>query len=366
MVVTAGDPSTDRVDGRVTVRHEPVGSGVAAAKRRLRLGGELAGLVPDALAWGLRAGGRAVAFGRGGRVDAILSSSPSHVVNLAAWYAAGRLHVPWVAEFRDLWARNPFRTGTRFRRLPDELLERVILRRASALVTVSEPLAEQLRSDHPRTPVHTIASGVDPNLIAPRDVELDQHFCALYAGRLYLGHRDLARFAVPLRAAIDRGLVDRAQVRLHVLLLDPLPQPMADALDRLGLSEVLELAYDAPRDEVILRQRRAQILLHLRWDDPSERGIITGKIYEYLAARRPILSTGRARDVVVDLLERTGAGLGATSDEEVIAWLGEAFAACRETGRVPYAGRDDVLEGLDLRGAAAGMVRVLDDAVAPG
>ena len=58
-------------------------------------------------------------------------------------------------------------------------------------------------------------------------------------------------------------------------------------------------------DQALSIQRSAQILLHLRWDDPDQPGITTGKLAEYLAARRPILSTGRYNDVVTDILTTT-------------------------------------------------------------
>jgi hypothetical protein len=268
-----------------------------------------------------------------------------------------------VAEFRDLWARNPFRVGSRLRRIPDELLERLTLRRASALITVSEPLAAQLRHDHPRIQVHAISTGVDPSLVAPEGVELDPHFCLLYAGRLYLGHRDLIQIMRPLRTAIDLGLVDPTRTKLHVLLLDAMPQETFEAIARLGLGSIVDVEFDVPWGDVIERQRRAQILLHLRWDDPAERGIITGKIYEYLAARRPILSTGSYRDVVVDLLERTGAGVGTTSDDEVVEWLGRAFAEYQASGGVRYIGRARELAEMSLRDTAAKIEQVLRDVI---
>src|SRR4029079_8302661 len=119
-----------------------------------------------------------------------------------------------------------------------------------------------------------------------------------YAGRLYLGHRDLGQFLVPLRAAIDQGVVRQRETRVHVRLLDPLPDETTAQIRFLELVDVVEIAYDVPRDEVINLERASQFLLHLRWTDVAEQGIITGKIYEYLAARRPILSTGAGRDVV--------------------------------------------------------------------
>jgi hypothetical protein len=241
-------------------------------------------------------------------------------------------------------------------------LERVTLRRAAALVTVLEPLAESLCGDFPETPVYAIATGIDQELVAPPDQPLDDHFCLLYAGRLYLGHRDLASILRPLRAAMDRGLLDEAVTRFHVLLLDPLPAETEALIRELRLDGVVDVTYRVPREEVVLRQRRVQVLLHLRWDAAPEAGIITGKIYEYLAARRPVLSTGRYRDVAVELLESTGAGAGTTSDDEAVDWLGRAFAEWRETGRVAFRGREEALRRLDLRGTAEQMAGVLEAA----
>lgn len=390
LVVTAGDPRDDTSSRALTVRHVVPGSTISSVKRRFgvmapiadgadnvptgrpdpgtsrpgSVAQEIAGVIPEKVAWGLRAAARTVAVGRRWHPDVILSSAPTHVVNLVAWHASGSLDVPWVAELRDLWGRNPFRTGTRLRRLPDVALERMALRRAAAVVTVSEPLAEALRKDHPGTSVFSIVTGVDEDLVAPPDVQLDEHFCLFYAGRLYLGHRDLATILVPLRMAIDRGLVAAAHVRLHVLLLEALPRETEELIDRLGLRSIVEVEYRVPRDEVIGRQRRAQILLHLRWDAAPEAGIMTGKIFEYLAARRPILSTGRYRDVAVELLEATGAGHGTTDDEQVVAFLGDAFAEWRALGRVPFAGREETLRRADLRGMAAAMDDVLRGATA--
>ena len=105
------------------------------------------------------------------------------------------------------------------------------------------------------------------------------------------------------------------------------------------------------------------MLLHLRWDDPRERGILTGKIFEYLAARRPILSTGRYRDDVVYCLRKLVLAPGTTSDEATIKWLADAFAAYRATGSVPFTADDSALEKLDVRATAADVAAVLDDTV---
>jgi undecaprenyl pyrophosphate phosphatase UppP len=49
----------------------------------------------------------------------------------------------------------------------------------------------------------------------------------------------------------------------------------------------------------------------LKWEDPQERGVYSGKVFEYLAAKRPILATGGTDDVITELLNETNAGIDA-------------------------------------------------------
>jgi glycosyltransferase involved in cell wall biosynthesis len=394
IVVTAGSEADDLTTPGLLVRHVSTGSLVASAKARLgiqvtterpaprrstgaRLGTsadslargiatELGGLLPDSLAWSRRAGDVASALARRHGAEAILSSSPANTANLVAWSASRRAHLPWVADLRDLWSQRPYRTGTRLRRLPDSLLERLVFRRASSLVTVSDPLAVKLRELHTRQRIVSIPSGIDPELVAPGEAPLVHDFRILYAGRIYEGHQDLEALLVPLRTALDRGLLDPGEVRVDLLLLHPLSTHDAEIIERLGLRPVVHVEQSVSRDEVIARERRAQILLHLRWDDPDEPGILTGKLFEYLAARRPILSTGRYRDTVVTLLERTGAGAGTTTHEETAAWLADAYEVFRSSGRVPFEATEEQLELLDVRSTVKAIAAELDRAVATG
>jgi hypothetical protein len=74
------------------------------------------------------------------------------------------------------------------------------------------------------------------------------------------------------------------------------------------------------REESIIKQRCAHILLLLNWNDPQEKGVYTGKIFDYLAAQRPILSIGRCGGVVEDLLEQTKAGVH-VAKKHFLKWI---------------------------------------------
>ncbi len=60
------------------------------------------------------------------------------------------------------------------------------------------------------------------------------------------------------------------------------------------------------REESIQKQRESHILLLLTMI--AMNGVYTGKIFDYLAARRPILALGLNGSVITDLLNQTQAG----------------------------------------------------------
>jgi glycosyltransferase involved in cell wall biosynthesis len=334
-------------------RHRPW---TAAARGVVR---EVAGVVPDTATWSVDARRAALRAARRYHPQAVFSSAPPHSVTLVAHAVAGRLRLPWIVELQDLWVGYPIRRGTRLRRSVDRVLESITMRRARAIVTVSEPLVEKLRRLHPEKSVTALPSGIDDAIVAPADGPVDLDFTILYTGRIYNGRQDLGHLLRAARAAVDSGLVDQAALRIVLVLLHPLAEEDRALIDELRLADCVEVRPRVTRDDAIALQRRAQVLLHLRWDDPNEPGIMTGKIFEYLAAGRPILSTGRYADSASALIDRTGAGAATYAEAETVAWLGSAFAQYRATGGVLYHPDRAALDRLDAASLARGVASIL-------
>ena len=74
----------------------------------------------------------------------------------------------------------------------------------------------------------------------------------------------------------------------------------------------------------------ADALLLLTWDHPEERGVLPGKVFEYLGAGRPVLAMGCTAGVVHDLIASRGLGLSSNDPAEIAAqltrWLAEKRA----------------------------------------
>jgi hypothetical protein len=85
-----------------------------------------------------------------------------------------------------------------------------------------------------------------------------------------------------------------------------------------------------PYRESIAAQRAADALLFLDWNDAAAEGMMTGKLFEYLGSRRPILALGPGPDSeAARLIATTGAGTTLTREEEIVQYLRRLLASPR-------------------------------------
>jgi Glycosyl transferase 4-like domain len=273
-------------------------------------------------------------------VDAIVTTSPPVSAHLVGRKAKEMFGCPWIADLRDLWSQNLAQGNDLFRML-ERPVERKTLRDADALVSVSEPWADRLRECYPDKSVFSITNGFDADDFRPRVEPLTSKFTITYTGRLYEGKRDPTPLFEAIKELIRDGVMDREDIRVRFY---GSIEPWLPALvNTFGLEDVIEVAGTVSREEALRLQRESQVLLMLCWSDPRETGQHSGKVFEYLGARRPILATGGSRGVVTDLLDRTKTGVHAQAKEELKNTLCAWYAEYRQTGRVLYRGEEGKL-----------------------
>lgn len=292
--------------------------------------------------------------------DALLSSSPPVSAHLAARWVRNRHPLPWVVDLRDLWSTDRNSSAPRWRRVLDRSIERRTLAAAASLVTVSEPLAAELRRIYPGAAVSAIVNGFDPDEVV-RGARGDSLFTITHTGTFYQGRRDPELFFTVVSRLLADGRIPRDRIRIRFFARH---EPWVVALARrLGVADVVSVLPWASRDEALRAQRESQVLLLLHWGGAAEVGVYTGKVFEYLAARRPILLVGGPRGVLTDLLKDTGAGVHVTRAEEIAGWLQHAFQEFRTSGAVSYHGNEREIEKYSQIRMAEEFVRVLNRAV---
>lgn len=258
------------------------------------------GWIPFALAAALR---------RSQGVDVVLSTSPPASAHIAGGLVARLARKPWVADFQDPWSLPSFCAwGGRWRPWVDGQLERKVLRGADAVVATTEWLGDELaRRGGERVTV--VPNGCDPAEL-PETSPARDVFTLVHAGSFY-GPRSPEPLLAAVAAALEAEPSMRGSVRVRLLGSEDARNEalLGAATRRLGLEDVVERAGQVPRGESLAAIRGATALALVTDAREAGEGLIPLKLYEYLAAGRPVLALTPADGEAGRLLRATDAGL---------------------------------------------------------
>lgn len=223
------------------------------------------------------------------KFDAILSSSFPITSHLIARQLTRETSIPWLADLRDLWTQNHNYLFPK-RKFIETRLEKNTLSKAHAFSTVSDSLSQKLKSRYQKASISIITNGFDPDLINEPPIPLTQKFTITYTGLIYKNKQDPAKLFEALRDLLAEGLIERSDVQIR--FYGTIQKWIAQLASLFGMQDIITQYGPVFRDEAILRQRESQVLLLFGWEEEYETGVLPLKMFEYFAARRPILATG--------------------------------------------------------------------------
>jgi len=273
-------------------------------------------------------------------IHLIFSTSPPATSHLIASELQRETGLPWVADFRDLWTQNHYIRHSAVRRPLERRLERETLSRASVLVTVSSPLVEKLRDLH-RKPVEVVTNGFDQDDYSGPPPPLTPYFSLTYTGRIYAGKQDPSLLFAAVRELLQTGVIDPRRFRIR--FYGPDGALVEELAARFGVNELVSYEGRVPYTEAVRCQRESTALLLLNWQAPEEKGLYTGKVFEYLGAKRPILAVPGNGGVVDELIRDTKAGVVASTKEQLICIISKWYREFQETGGLRYRGEQAVI-----------------------
>ncbi len=247
------------------------------------------------------------------RPEIIFASAPPNTGLIVASRLARAHKVPWVADFRDLWADNQYYSEPGWRKRIDALLEQRILRSAAGLVTVSPIWAEQLRRRHGKdvTVVYNGYAEEDFPPLAPR-ADPGGSLTIRYMGSIYRGFRDPS----VLFSAIAL-LPEELRTRINVEFFSDAGDAVLDGAAAHRVESAVVVKPRVPYRHALALQMQADILLLLQSSDPRDEGNLPAKLFEYLYARRPILFIGYERGIAARLVIERRAGLVSNSPVKI-------------------------------------------------
>jgi glycosyltransferase involved in cell wall biosynthesis len=319
--------------------------------------------IPDArVGWWPFAVCRGLRLLRSGRYDAVITSGAPHSVHLTGHTLHNWTGVPWVADLHDPWTDISYYDDlphTVWARRLDAALERAVLSSASAVTTVS-PSWTDLFAEKADNTYHVVENGFnDDDFERGEEDPPNETFVLAHVGKLYKSRNPTA-----LWRALARLREEDRIPALTVRLIGTVDPAVEQSIRTHDLDAIVERVAFVPHEDALRAMARSTLLLLVIESFAQAEGMITSKLYEYLASGRPVLGVGPPDGDASTLLRTHEAGTMVGWDAvdraaNVVATHYEAWAQ-----GAPRSGADrTALTTHTRRHQARRMARVLDACV---
>ena len=247
-------------------------------------------------------------------IDVIISTGPPHSMHLIAEKLHQKNTVKWLADFRDPWSDLYYNTDFNqlaFAKNKNKRLEERILRNSDCILTVSNSLKEELEKTAKK--VEVITNGFDDEFSASNNVILDTKFSISYIGLLPKQSNPKLLFKV-LKGICKESEIFKKDLKLN--FIGDISEEVKVEILANKLDKNTDFVGYVSHQEAIAYQNKSQVLLLLIPNVKNNEGILTGKLFEYLKAKRPILAIGPEKGDLATILQETNSGVIVNFDAE--------------------------------------------------
>lgn len=253
--------------------------------------------------------------------EAVISSALPFSVHTAACSIAKKLKCNWVADNRDLWANSPYHRRPKLLRIIDLAYEAKILNNANLVTVIGKRMAESMKQIiKDKSKVHVVRNGADINNLSSSFIE-EKNNCKnisfVYTGTLYGGVRDIT----PLLSSLADIDVD-CNVDFYgaeKLCVDAYKSNFPN----------LNIAYyDAkPKKQIKEIQSGATFLVVALGNSDFEKGVLTGKFFEYAECRVPIIAICDEDSELADIIKEANIGIATREPTKIYHFITKHIAA---------------------------------------
>jgi len=241
------------------------------------------------------------------KVDIIVSSGPPHSMHLIAEKISRKFNLPWLSDFRDPWTNIDYYKDLMLSLPADKLhhkLERRVISKASRVVVIGKTMKEEFESQFHR-PIDLITNGYDEedfniNVPVRADKFVIAHTGTLVPSRnpemLWQAIKELKEEIHGLDTDLEIRLIGKTDISVRNLIIQN------------KLQEYVLYSEYMSHDEIIRENKAAFLLLLILNNTQNAKGILTGKLFEYIASGRPILAIGPEDGDAAEILNSTESG----------------------------------------------------------
>lgn len=246
-------------------------------------------------------------------VDVIITTGPPHSLHLIGLELKKKMHCNWFADFRDPWTTIGYHKDlklTKSSQKKHEKLELDVLKSADCIL-VTSPTTKKDFMKLTSKPIEVITNGYDVEYVEKKP--LDEAFTIAHIGS-FLSDRNPRVFWKALSELIKEHKDFKADFQLK--LIGKISKEILDVISEFRLTNYLNNLGYLSHNQAIIEQRSSQVLLLVEIDSEETLGIIPGKLFEYMAAERPILAIGPEGADLANIVKETNSGAFFTYDQK--------------------------------------------------
>ncbi|WP_423999024.1 glycosyltransferase family 4 protein [Maribacter sp. IgM3_T14_3] len=238
-------------------------------------------------------------------IDTIITTGPPHSVHLIGYYLKQAKSLKWIADFRDPWTTIGYHKKLKLTSAAEKKhkkLESDVLNTADKIIVTSTTTKQEFQQITSQ-PIQVITNGYDGDVST--QVELDTKFTISHIGSLLSGRNPLNLWKVLSELITENSSFKEA---LSIQFIGVVSDEILSSIDEMGLKDYIEILGYVSHEKALTYQKSSQVLLLVEIDSQETVGIIPGKLFEYMAAKRPIIGVGPKNWEVGKIVEQTETG----------------------------------------------------------
>ena len=246
-------------------------------------------------------------------VDVIITTGPPHSMHLIGLQLKQKLGIKWISDFRDPWTEIDY-----FHQLPlsksslkkHKYLEKQVISCSDMVIVIGNYMKNKYSSTSNN--IKVITNGFDNDIPSALPLKIDKKFSITHIG-LMNSDRNQPVFWKVIQELIDE--VDGFRNDILLRFVGKISIEVEKSL-KVFPSELIEKIDYVSHQEVFEYQQKTQILFLSINNVPTAKGIITGKIFEYLQVKKPILAIGPVDGDAAEIIKKTNAGVISDFDDK--------------------------------------------------
>lgn len=262
------------------------------------------------------------------KIDLIYSTSAPYTCHLIAYDLVKKANIPWICDFRDPWASNPFVDYPWVIKRINCSMEKKVVMRADKVISVSQPIIDDFICNYNNEEASkfvVITNGYDEEDFDGYNKDIKpEKFTITYNGTLY-GKRSPSNFLEAVNRLIELNKIDRNKIILK--FVGEIGRDAKEDINNFTskFKDIVQCIDYLPHKESIKQIENSSALLLIIESGKGSEGIYTGKIFEYIRSGKNIIGivpNGVAKDLII------GTNTGFCCHPDKIQEIEEAIYKC--------------------------------------